>query len=607
MGVSYAITINDPHSHEFAVVLQCNNDVAKGIEFSLPAWIPGSYMIRDFARHITAIQALDGQGAQQPLRKVDKHTWQVAPGEGQVSLHYRVYAWDLSVRSAYLDQTRAYFNATSLLLRVVGQEATTHELHLPPPTFAAAKTWKVATTLPPQVVDKAGFGSYVADSYTQLIDHPVEMADYREIGFTVNGIPHRMVFSDAAHADLARIADDVTAICTEQVALFGELPVQQYLFMTLATADGYGGLEHADSTSLICRREDLPYPGVVNAGKGYQQFMALCSHEYFHLWNVKRIRPAALAQSQLTQEAYTELLWAFEGITSYYDELALPRAGVISTQAYLDMLASSVSRYLQGAGRHHQSVAESSFDAWTKFYRQDENAPNAIVSYYNKGGLLALGLDCYIRTTSKDQLTLDDFMRHLWQHFGRTGIGIAERGIEVALAQLLGQSADDFFTDYIYGTAELPLQEWFASLGVGLRLRAAQNEQDLGGYAIEPTTGNRSIDLGAKTSSQGGLVKVEIVYTNRPAQQAGIAPGDLLLAVDGERCTQNNLQALLARKVPGDTVEISLFRRDLLRHLPLVIQPAIQNTCELYLLEEPEITTPIMQRRDAWLSSVQQA
>jgi predicted metalloprotease with PDZ domain len=603
MTVSYTIELNQPHSHEF--VLSMRFAAPNGAQITLPAWIPGSYMIRDFAKHITRMEARDAQGNFLALHKIDKQSWQLEPSSGEATIHYRVYAWDLSVRKAYFDQTRAYFNGSSLFLRIIGQEAQAHHLLLQKPTFAGTEAWQVATTLPPQTIDEGGFGEYIVSSYAQLIDHPCEIGQHTCAEFMLDDIPHRMVFTDAPAADIQRIARDVRPICAEHAAMFGELPVQQYLFMTLATVDSYGGLEHMDSTSLICKRSDLPYtPGQI-VDKSYREFLALCSHEYFHLWNIKRIRPAAIAQSELTHEAHTELLWAFEGITSYYDELALPRAGVISPEAYLDMLAVGVTRYLSGTGRLHQSVAESSFDAWTKFYQQDENAPNAIVSYYTKGSLIALGLDVHIRQSSEDRLCLEDLMRHLWQKFGRDNTGLAERSIERELGKLLGQPVDDFFAAYIYGTDELPLYKWFAALGVGLRLRSAQKEQDTGGYIQHPAPGMLRMDLGAQTSVQGELLKIDNVLAKRPAQQAGLAPGDLLLAIEGERCTQSNLQTLLNRKLPGEQVKLTLFRRGLLLQLDMPIQLAPENVAEFYWLDESEVSPAVIQRRQHWLSSVQ--
>ncbi len=573
---------------------------------SLPAWIPGSYMIRDFARNIVEIAARDDQGKSLSLRKQDKQTWVLAGDPGEATLTYRVYAFDLSVRSAYFDSTRAYFNGTSLFLRQDGEENAPHEVEIKRGAADVPRHWEVATGMPALEVDADHFGVYRCPSYEELIDYPVEIARLASVGFSVAGVEHKMVFVDAGGLDAQRVADDVAPICAEHAAMFGELPVDSYLFMTLATSDGYGGLEHRNSTSLVCKRSDLPFPKTGEIEKGYRTYLALCSHEYFHLWNVKRIRPQVFVENDLEAEVHTELLWAFEGITSYYDELALVRAGVIGAEAYLDMLAPSLTRYYRTQGRRRQSVAESSFDAWTKFYKQDENAPNAIVSYYTKGALVAFGLDLLIREQSDDRLSLDDLMRRLWRTYGKSNMGVPERAIEREIEGLTGISAEPFFNDYVYGKAELPLAEWFAEFGVGLRRRGAKNAEDLGGFTsglTEPQTPANALQ--AVVAAKDGLLSIVSVTNGGSAQLAGLAAGDLLVAIDGERCTQANLAQLLNRKAPGGVVEFSYFRRDLLKQAQLILTPDEANSCDMYWLEEAKLSAKVLARKAAWLSSSQ--
>ena len=603
MQIDYQVMLADPHAHEFSVVMKLHGVASVPLRLSLPAWIPGSYMIRDFARNVRDIRvSCDDQPVS--FDKLDKQTWQIAKPPDRLEIGYRVYALDESVRSAYFDDTRAYFNGTSLFLRVHGQEVQPHRVILLAPAFEGADDWKVATTLPSLDTDERGFGHYRAEGYEALIDHPVEIGIFRETGFSVRGVPHRMIFVGAQGADIDRITDAMPRICAEHVAMFGELPIKRYLFQTLATRDGYGGLEHRDSTSLICKRSDLPWSGNKEIGKGFRQYLALCSHEYFHLWNVKRIRPAAFADLDLSQEKHSELLWAFEGITSYYDELALPRSGVLPRSDYLDMLAPSLSRYYRNAGRRRQSIAESSFDAWTKFYKQDESAPNAIVSYYNKGGLVALGLDRLLRQVSDERQTLDDLMRLLWRRYGQTGKGVPERAIESDLAELIDRPVADFFQRYIYGVEELPLEDWLAGFGVGMQLRAAANAQDQGGYVERPKEASDTpVSLGARLGTQDGLVRVEQVSAGSAAEQAGLTMGDLLVALNGERCTQDGLQELLARYPAGSTADLTLFRRDRLRVVQLPILVAPSDTVDLYWLDEAALNEKVIRRREQWLSS----
>lgn len=604
MTIEYQVTLADPLAHELEVRMQLVIPPGGKVSLTLPAWIPGSYMIRDFARNLLDVRAMDSAGDRLELQKTDKQTWVLRGTEGPAILTYRVYAYDLSVRSAYFDDTRAYFNGTSLFLCQNGQEARDHEVHLKPGGAECMEEWRVATGMPVIDIDPAGFGRYRCKGYNELIDHPFEIGNFSQADFHAAGVRHSMIFVDAEGMDVQRVSREVAPICSEHVAMFGELPVKNYLFMTLATSDGYGGLEHRNSTSLVCKRSDLPYPNTNKIDKGYRNFLALCSHEYFHLWNVKRIRPEVFAVSGLDAEVHTELLWAFEGITSYYDELALARSGVIEGDDYLDMLAPSLTRYYRTAGRHRQSVAESSFDAWSKFYKQDENAANAIVSYYNKGALIALGLDLLIRKRSDEQLCLDDLMRHLWQHFGKTGKGVPERGMEREIEKMIGESVSPFFADYVYGTEELPLQDWFADFGVGLQRRGAKNTEDAGSFVAESTPeGATRHVLQATLSEKNGLLQIARVSKGGCAEQAGLSAGDVLLAIDGERCGKGNLESLLNRKAAGSNVDIAFFRRDLLRHGTLALQKQAEDTCDLFWLDESQLPAVVCARKKAWLSS----
>jgi predicted metalloprotease with PDZ domain len=593
--LKYEITRYDTDAHEFRVRMTIDQVAAGELRLALPAWIPGSYMIRDFARNVVALSAA-ADGVEVPTRKLDKQTWSLTVPGGDVVIDYRVLAFDLSVRAAFIDRTRAYFNGTCLFL-ATADAAAEWEVVLPRP----AQDWRVATTLPARSVDAEGFGIYAGRGIETLYDCPVEMAAFERFGFDLAGIPHEMAVSDGGRFDTARIAADLQAICAEHRAMFGELPVTRYLFLALATDDGYGGLEHRDSTSLICRRSDLPRLGGDRPGAGYQQFLGLCSHEYFHLWNVKRIRPQRFVEGALDREVHTELLWAFEGITSYYDDLALVRSGVITTEDYLGLLAKTVTRVMRGAGRALQSIAESSFDAWTKFYKQDANGPNVIVSYYTKGAVVALGLDITLRRLSNNRVSLDDLMRALWEGYGRRGAGVPERGIEAVAESLVGAPLNDFFAAYVYGTDELPLADWFGALGIGCRLRPASSPDDRGGCHAEAPEVPPAPTLGAGFEAGAEGLRITHVPSGGAAEQAGLATGDVIVALDGQRVTASNLQDLLDRG-PG-AIAVHFFRRGLLRCEQLALRPGPADTCDLWPMPAEGIDDAALAMRSDWLLS----
>jgi predicted metalloprotease with PDZ domain len=565
--IAYCIAPKDLAGHLFGVTLTVEHPAADGQIFVLPAWIPGSYMIREFARNIVQIRA-EALGKAVALTKLDKHSWQAAPCQGPLTLHYEVYAWDMSVRTAHLDQTHAFFNGTSVYLRVLGQEHGPHQVDIVRPPDAACATWRVATALPELKAERYGFGTYIAQDYDELIDHPVELGDFALATFNAHGVAHDIVVSGRVpHLDLGRLKRDLKAICETQIAFFEpktrRAPMRRYVFLTQAVGDGYGGLEHRASTALICNRADLPSTAAVKGaaiGDGYLGFLGLCSHEYFHTWNVKRIKPAAFAPYDLQAESYTSLLWLFEGFTSYYDDLMLVRAGIIDEAAYFKLLAKTASSVLRGSGRGKQSVADSSFDAWGKYYRQDENAPNAIVSYYTKGSLIALALDLTLRSKTHGKKSLDDVMRALWQRFGRDFYPDGRRGVtpaevEALFDEISGVKMTPFFERYVRGTDDLPLAKLLASFGVKLSDKRK-----------ESTPG-----LDVKIGRDGNLAQV---HEGGAAHLAGLSAGDVLVAADGLRINghPSNLDALLARYRVGDRVELHAFRRDELMTFAATLQ-----------------------------------
>ncbi len=599
--IRYSIVPESPAAHRFEVSLQLPASKGNAFELHMPAWIRGSYMVRDFARHILSLKGVC-QGATVDLEKLDKQTWKlIAPCDGTLVVSYQVYAWDLSVRGAHLDVTHGYFNGPCVFLGVAGKDQEPCEVIIKRPAGERYTQWTLATTLPARHVDNQGFGRYVADNYEALLDHPVEMGLFQEAAFEVGGVPHRFVANTNQSFDLQRICADLKKICQTEVDLFGELPLSQYMFLLWVVGSGYGGLEHRDSTSLMIGRDSLPFKGMQKISSGYRRLLGLCSHEYFHLWNVKRIRPEVFNQQGTAREVHTRQLWVFEGVTSYYDELLLLRSGVIETKDYFEMLAEAVTRLHRAPGRFRQTLEESSFDAWTKFYKQDENAPNAIVSYYLKGALVALLLDLAIRLRSEGRLSLDRVMREFWHRFGKTDTGVTESAFEQLVEEVTGLNFSSEFDLWLRTTDELPLAEAFKEFGVELHLLPAKSHSDLGGVvdARPEIEGGKPV-LGAKLEPRpSGLLLLQ-VFDGGAAQAAGLSAGDEIVAVDGLRMEQPALEAYLSQQPAESLVHVHVFRGDELMTFKVAPLPAPADTCWFFLSED--IDAAHLQRRTEWLS-----
>ncbi|HET6828388.1 MAG TPA: peptidase M61 [Ramlibacter sp.] len=512
-AIQYRVEAADPHAHLFHVTLTIAQPEAQQ-HLSLPVWIPGSYLVREFSRHLQRLVARQ-DGKPVAVQQLDKCTWQVdcVPSSPLV-LGYEVYAFDNSVRTAWLDPQRGFFNGTSLCLKVHGQETAAHELDLVAPRDLPQ--WEAATALAPVKVNKRGFGSYYAADYDELVDCPVEMGNFFSGEFKAGGVPHRFVVAGATESfDGQRLLADAQKICEAQIRFWHERkrpPHRNYLFILNTVDDGYGGLEHRNSTALIASRRDLPRLGEARMSEGYVTLLGLISHEYFHTWNVKRLRPAEFAHYEYGAENYTQLLWFFEGFTSYYDDLLLRRAGVIDDATYVKLLNKTINQVLQTPGREVQSVAQASFDAWVKYYRQDENTANATVSYYTKGALVALCFDLTLR--QEGNTTLDHVMRALWQ---RCKAGpMAEADFAAVLKELGGRAYTRELGAWVHGTRELPLKELLEGHGVSVMEEPSQLQQR----------------LGLRVTETNGLVQVKNVLRGGAAEQAGLAAGDEWLGVE---------------------------------------------------------------------------
>jgi predicted metalloprotease with PDZ domain len=563
------------------------------VVFALPGWIRGSYLVRDFAKHVIGLRATRG-GQPAPIERLDKRRFSVA-GEGEVRLEYEVNAFDESVRKAFLDTRRGFFNGSSLFYCPQGCESARFEIRIERPADAVCAAWKVATSLPAVDIDADGFGLYAAEDYEALIDHPVELGGFARHDFDVDGIPHALVLSGRVDADIPRVTADLARICHVEREMFGQQPaLDQFLFLTNVVATGYGGLEHRSSTALICSRSDFPWPGRPELSREYRAFLGLCSHEYFHLWNVKRITAQRFAESDLGSEAYTRDLWHYEGVTSYYDDLFLLRASIIDAANYLDLVAENATRLQRAPARLNQTLEDASFETWIKYYQPDENSVNASTNYYVKGALVALCLDLTLRLRSA--VTLDDVMRALWSRYGATGIGVPEGGLTAIAQELSGLDLSDFFERALRSTQELPLAELLAEFGVTATLRACTSPIDDGGRTLA-----RGQSPWAGLRLRPGDTAIAHVIADSPAQAAGLAAGDQIVAIDGLKVTAQNWTRRLEVARARVALKLDYFRGDELMSTTITLSEAPLDTWTLSL--NSDVPAPMLARRQAWLGN----
>jgi predicted metalloprotease with PDZ domain len=596
----YSIWPKDPAAHLFEVRLTVEDPDPEGQVFALPTWIPGSYMIRDYAKHVVSARA-ESDGRDVALNKLDKTRWRAAPTDRALTLVLEIYAHDESVRGSHLDLTHAFFNGTCVFPVAVGLEDLACELAILAPEKPIGKRWRVATSMNSKEAEAYGFGTYCADDYAELIDHPVEIGELSIGEFEVQGIPHAIAIRGNTRADMRRLCHDLQQICEHHMAFLGApKDLDRYLFLLNAPGTGYGGLEHRWSSALICGRDNLPARGDEDVSDEYRTFLGLVSHEYFHLWNVKRMKPEAFTPYDLSRETHTNLLWVFEGVTSYYDDLGLVRSGLISTESYLELLGQTMTRVTRSGGRRRQSIADSSFDAWTKFYKQDANATNAIISYYAKGALVALALDLKLRSETGGKFSLDDVMKAAWARWGESGEGMPEDGFETICREVSGLDLEDFFSATVRGTGELPLETLLKTHGIEYHLRRSEGGKDAGG---KPKSDNKlpAVWLGAVLGNRGSTPVFRAIHNGGPAELAGIAPGDELVALDGLRISLAGCEARTRRYHPGDKSDVTVFRGDELMTLQLKWAEAPADTC--YLLLDAEADEEVVSRRTGWLGT----
>ncbi len=510
LAVHYQVSFPHPNEHRYEVSIEVRHPAPQQA-FQMASWIPGSYLIREFVKQVHSVTAWQGS-KRLKLQMTGKDTWQADnDGTEPITLRYQVMAHDESVRTAWLDSRRGFFNGTSMFMQVLGQSQDPVSMNIEP--NEALPHWRLATSLSPLKIRANGFGTYHAQDFDELVDHPVEMGDFWEARFEVRGVEHRLVVSGASpRFDGERLLNDTRAIC-ESVMRFwhgrGRPPFDRYVFLLHVLPSGYGGLEHRNSTALVAQHSDLPKRHSPNDHEGYHNLLGLISHEYFHTWNVKRLKPAEFSPYNYQTENLTELLWFFEGFTSYYDDLLLVRAGLLSPAQYLARLQKTMTQVDQTPGRHRHPLAQSSFEAWTKYYRADSQTHNLTVSYYTKGSLVALCWDLLLRSEGH---SLDEVMRLLWRE--THGGPMTEADWLDALETVRGKSCRREHRAWVHSTGELPVHEWLAQHGVGTASHRASWPQI----------------LGLRVQSGSGI-RISHVLSGGWASRAGFAPGDEWVAI----------------------------------------------------------------------------
>ncbi len=535
----YQVTCPHPHNHLFHVTFTLEGWAGAWLDLKMPVWTPGSYLVREYARHVEELCPQDAAGRLLPWRKITKNHWQVSTEElgpdGVVVVRYTVSAHDLTVRTNHLDHSHGYFNGAALFLYT----PTWQGLPLTLEVIVPYPNWQVTTALPPV----AGHpNTFRAPDYHALIDSPCELGTHTLEEFTVQNRPHRLAIWGTGNLHVPTIVTDIQKLIHVQAELFGSLPYSSYLFIVHLCAQGRGGLEHRDCCTLQYPRLGFGDP------ESYQGFMQLVAHEFFHVWNVKRIRPRVFDHPDYDRENYTTCLWFSEGVTSYYDLVMPWRAGIYGPQEFLRKLAQDVSRYLTTPGRLVQSLASSSFDAWIKLYRPDPHSSNSQVSYYLKGEIVAWLLDLHLRAYSENSRSLDDVLRDLWQEFGQPDVGFTEPQLLDRIGAIAQRDLGEFWEQYLYGTAELSFNAYLEPFGLELVATSSS----------VPFTG-----LGVK--SQQGREVIQSVQRHSPGEAAGLVPGDEILAIAGVRLAPGRFAPRLMDFCPGEVVEVTIFRQDLLQ------------------------------------------
>ncbi len=557
--IRYRVAMPEPASHELEIEMQVPALAGRDtVDLVFPAWAPGSYMVRDFVRHVFRLTITDARGRKLAARRLDKQRWRVSSAGQPFRVRYRVFAFEASVRTSFLDDSHAYWNGTSVFFFVDGDIARPCLVAVVPPPRAR---WRVATALPPVPGSRL---SYAAADYDELVDSPFEVGTHAEHAFTVGRTRFELALYGQTNADPARLVDILRRVAAATGRMFGGFPFRRYLFIVHALPVGSGGLEHRASVTMDVAGLSFDDEG------GYHKFADLAAHELYHAWNIKRIHDAALGRFDYTRENYTRMLWLHEGVTDYLAHVIVLRAGITRERHFYKMIADDWPKYATRPGRNETSLDELSFEAWIKQYKPAESFINRSVSYYEKGLWTAMALDLELRLANGGARGLPELMRWLWEKFGRAGRPIVEADVRAAAAAIAGHRMDRFFDHYVHGTDELPLPALLARAGVRLRVRAAWDDAD-------KAVGDRDPVKSGRTRAWTGIAlhpdrtTIRNVVPDSPAWRAGLTFNDEIVAIGGARVTAASFGKRVADHRPGARVSFAFFRRDRLEHATVTL------------------------------------
>jgi predicted metalloprotease with PDZ domain len=587
LSLAYTLSFPQPHTHLYEVAIKVSNVKTPELDLVMPTWTPGSYLQREFARNVQEFAARDESGQSLRWEKADKATWRIQTGSvtggtRSVFVSYRVYANELSVRTSHLDASHAYFNGASVFMFVRGMIDQPLRLKINAPAG-----WRVTTPLA-LAPDAEGF--YSAPNYDILADSPTEVGTHRLLEFDSRGKRHRIAIWGDGNYDEARLKEDFAKIVEQGAIMFGGLPYEHYTFIVHVQPGIGGGLEHLNSTTLQTR------PNAFSPRKNYLGFLGLTSHEYFHLWNVKRIRPEALGPFDYEHENYTRALWIAEGATDYYGRQLLRRAGLMTPAEYLDNMVGEIARYEQTPGRKVMSAESASFNAWIKGYRPDENTPNSAIDYYNKGDLLGWMLDFEIRSLTAGKKSLDDVMRYLYENYAQRGVGFPEDALKGVFERVAGADLTDFFRRYVSGTDEIDFDRYLRM--AGLELRRTYKRSPLFDPAQKSQQAPRGY-LGVRTRANGDRVFISNVFAGTPAYDAGLNTDDEIVAIDGLRVDASNSDDRVEVLRPGQNVSVTVFRRGRMMTLNLAATKKPYDNYVIVAVKEPSASQRAFYK--AWL------